>query len=62
MPFYRTYVLDERGQVVVAIDLECADDENAIARAKRLSDGEVELWRRVPLPEPDHPRASRSRS
>jgi len=49
MPIYRTYVLDQRGHVVVAIDLECADDEEAIARAKRLGDGEVELWRRVPL-------------
>jgi hypothetical protein len=56
MPFYRTYVLDERGQVVVAIDLECADDEEAIARAKRLGDSDVELWRRVPLREPDSPR------
>jgi hypothetical protein len=56
MPFYRTYVLDENGRVVVAIDLECADDEEATARAKRLGDGEVELWRRVPLLESDRPR------
>jgi hypothetical protein len=56
MPSYRTYVLDERGHVVVAIDLECADDEEATARAKQLGDGEVQLWRRVPLLEPDHPR------
>jgi len=56
MPFYRTYVLDEGGRVVVAIDLECADDEEAAARAKRLGDGEVELWRRVPLLEPDRSR------
>ena len=25
MPIYRTYVLDQRGHVVVAIDLECAE-------------------------------------
>ncbi|HKU08174.1 MAG TPA: hypothetical protein VJR30_19075 [Bradyrhizobium sp.] len=56
MPFYRTYVLDERGHVVVAIDIECADDGQAITRAKRLGAGEVELWRRVPLPEPDSTR------
>ena len=56
MPFYRTYVLDEHGRVLVAIDLECADDEEAIARAKRLGDSEVQLWRRIPLVEPDNPR------
>jgi len=56
MPFYRTYVLDEGGRVVVAVDLECADDDEATERAKRLGDGEVELWRRVPLLEPDRSR------
>ena len=56
MPFYRTYVLDEDGRVVVAIDLECVDDEEAIARATRLGGAEVELWRRIPLFEPDGPR------
>lgn len=58
MPFYRTYVLDSRGQVVVALDLECVDDDEAIARATGLGNGEVELWRRVPLVESDGPRHS----
>jgi hypothetical protein len=58
MPFYRTYVLDEHGHVVIAIDLECVDDDEAIARASRLGDSEVELWRRVPLAESDSPRHS----
>jgi len=58
MPFYRTYVLDVHGHVVVAIDLECVDDDEAIARARRLGDSEVELWRRIPLVESDGPRPS----
>ena len=56
MPFYRTYVFDERGHMLIAIAVKCADDEEAIARAKRLGDSDVELWRRVPLREPDSPR------
>jgi len=55
MPFYRTYVFDERGHMLIAIAVKCADDEEAIARAKQLGNGEVELWRRVPLFEPDNP-------
>lgn len=58
MPFYRTYVLDECGHVVVAIDLECVDDNEAIARARRLGDSEIELWRRIPLGKPDSLRRS----
>ncbi len=51
MPIYRAYVLDEQGHVVGAIDLECADDEEARESAKRLGDGGIELWRQVPLEE-----------
>jgi hypothetical protein len=41
--------------MLIAIAVKCADDEEAIARAKQLGNGEVELWRRVPLFEPDNP-------
>ncbi len=53
MPLYRAYVLDEHRHVVGAIDLECADDGEARESAKRLGDGDVELWRQVPLLEPE---------
>jgi hypothetical protein len=48
MPRYRFYVLDEHGQFVSAINVECTDDNVAKEHAKRLADGqEVELWRLV---------------
>ncbi|WP_198031803.1 hypothetical protein [Bradyrhizobium sp. Ec3.3] len=49
MPRYRAYILDEHGHLVGAVDLECADDEEAKERAKRLDSHRVELWRQVPL-------------
>ena len=54
MPIYRAYVLDEQGHVVAAVNLECADDEEARGDAGRLGNGDVELWRRVPLFEPEN--------
>ena len=48
MPRYRFNVLDERGQFMSAINVDCADDNTAKEHAKRLADGqEVELWRLV---------------
>ncbi len=59
MPLYRAYVLDEHGHVVGAIDLECVDDGEARESAKRLGDGDVELWRQVPLSESERGRRER---
>jgi hypothetical protein len=57
MPLYRAYLVDESGRMVGAIDLECADDEEAREKAKWLGDGDVEvkLWREIPLIEPESP-------
>ncbi len=49
MPRYRAYVLDEEGHLSGAVEFGCADDEEASARANELRNGDVELWRRVPL-------------
>jgi hypothetical protein len=52
MPLYRAYLM-ENGHVWTAIDLTCADDNDAKRRAANLSSGrDVELWqgdRRVTL-------------
>jgi hypothetical protein len=48
MPRYRFYILDEHGQFMSAINVDCTDDNAAKEHAKRLADGqEVELWRLV---------------
>jgi hypothetical protein len=48
MPHYRFYVLDEHGQFMSAMNVDCIDDDAAKEQAKRLADGqEVELWRLV---------------
>ena len=52
MPHYRAYLFDEHGQLVGAVDFDCIDDEAAGAHAEEL-DGRTELWRQVPLPEPE---------
>jgi hypothetical protein len=52
MPLYRAY-LREHGQVWAALDLACADDDEAKRQAESLGNGRlVELWqhdRRVAL-------------
>ena len=52
MPLYRAYLI-ENGHVWTAIDLTCADDDDAKRRAANLSSGhDVGLWqgdRRVTL-------------
>jgi hypothetical protein len=55
MPRYRAYVLDEDGHMAGAVEFDCADDEEASERANELRDGDVELWRLVPLPDSDDP-------
>ncbi len=55
MPRYRAYVLDEDGRLSGAVEFDCADDEEASERANELRNGDVELWRRVPLAESGEP-------
>ena len=54
MPHYRLYILDERGDVEGAVDLDCIDDEMAKERTKVvLGDHCGELWRLVKVPDAD---------
>jgi len=55
MPRYRAYVLDDDGRMAGAVEFDCADDEEASERANELRNGDVELWRRVPLPDSSSP-------
>jgi hypothetical protein len=55
MPHYRLYILDQRGEVEGAVDLDCIDDEAAKERTKVvLGDHCGELWRLVTAPDADH--------
>jgi hypothetical protein len=48
MPDYRVYVLDLSGHFSDVIQLECADDDEAMKQAEQLVDGhDVELWQRA---------------
>ena len=48
MPHYRVYVLDKHGELTVAVNFACADDDSAKVQARQLADSqEVELWRLV---------------
>lgn len=49
MPRYRAYVFDEHGQLVGAVDFDCADDDEAKERVRRFDHRHVELWRELPL-------------
>jgi hypothetical protein len=55
MPHYRAYILDEHGHLIGAVNLDCADDEEAKERARQLGGHRVELWRQVLLRGPDGP-------
>jgi hypothetical protein len=45
MLHYRAYIVGEDGHFQNAIDLMCAEDAEAIERARQLVDGHgVELW------------------
>jgi hypothetical protein len=47
MPEYRAYIIGDDGHFFEAVPLECADDAEAIEKAKRLvDDHDVELWQR----------------
>jgi hypothetical protein len=46
MAHYRAYILNREGRIMEAVDLDCADDDDATESAKQLVDGhDVELWR-----------------
>ena len=48
MPEYRVYVVGSDGHFINAFELECADDTEAMERAKQLVNGhEIELCQRV---------------
>ncbi len=45
MQLYRVYLLDERGHISGAVDLDCPNDAAANERAKELMGGrDAELW------------------
>jgi hypothetical protein len=47
MPEYRAYILGSDGHFYRAVPLDCADDTEAMERAKQLLDGhDIELWQR----------------
>ena len=42
---YRIYFQDEQGHFTRAVELDCADDAEAIAATEKVADGKaVELW------------------
>jgi hypothetical protein len=57
---YRVYIVGSDGHFFNSVELECADDTEAMERAKQFVDGhDVELWERhrmvavlKPCPEP----------
>jgi hypothetical protein len=59
---YKLYLLDENDRIRSAMDLECADDADAIQLAQSLLDGPMELWQGARIvrrfyPEDDRPAA-----
>ncbi|MBR0756084.1 hypothetical protein JQ604_28250 [Bradyrhizobium jicamae] len=45
MADYRVYVLDVSGHITDRLDLDCADDAEAVKVARRrLSDPDIEVW------------------
>ena len=54
MPHYRVHILDQFGNLLGAVDLDCTDDEAAKERIEQLLLGQGgELWRRVAVFEPN---------
>jgi hypothetical protein len=43
---YRLYFLDGDGHIRGVVELDCANDAEAIERAETYGDGSMELWRR----------------
>jgi hypothetical protein len=45
MASYRIYLLDDMGKIATGIDVDCQDDEDAMAMAKTLArGGRAEVW------------------
>jgi hypothetical protein len=48
MADYRLYFMDAQDHIQDAVELDCADDREAVRKSQTLLDGrEVELWRRA---------------
>jgi hypothetical protein len=62
MPHYRLYILDRRGDLMGAVELDCVDDAAAKARMEEVLNGQPgELWRRVAVSQPDYQSIESSR-
>ena len=47
MPAYRAYIIGPDGHFYESVELDCADDDEALKRARELvSEHGVELWQR----------------
>jgi hypothetical protein len=56
MPHYRVHILDQHGDLIGAVTLDCIDDEAAKERVREVLEGHRgELWRLVTMFEPDGP-------
>ena len=54
MPHYRVHILDQLGDLLGAVDLDCTDDEEAKMRMEQILVGQSgELWRRVIVSRPN---------
>lgn len=54
MPHYRIHILDQLGDLLGAVDLDCADDKAAEERIGQVLLGQGgELWRRVAVLQPN---------
>jgi hypothetical protein len=54
MPHYRVHILDQLGDLLGAVDLDCTDDQAARKRIEQLLVGQGgELWRRVAVCQPN---------
>jgi hypothetical protein len=48
MPDYRAYIIGSDGEFQESVPLDCADDNVAMMKARKLVDGHhVELWQRT---------------
>jgi hypothetical protein len=62
MPHYRLYILDRRGDLLGAVDLDCVDDAAAKGRMEEFLNGQPgELWRRVAVSQPNYQSIESSR-
>jgi hypothetical protein len=46
MPEYRVYIIGSDGHFFNSVELDCADDSEAMERANNLLVHDVELWQR----------------